>query len=284
MLWMLTAVVMAVFASNAVLCRLALQSGLDPVTFTSLRLASGALSLWLIVRLRRTGAPRRDWLASLALFLYMITFSVAYERLPAAVGTLILSTSLEAGMLGYGLWSGERPGSAQTLGMGLALAGMIGLLWPGLSAPPPGSALWMLGAGAAWSVYCLRGRGQKDPVGASFRNFSGAVLPALILSIALRSHFAWNGTGAGWAVAAGAVTSSLAYTAWYLLVPHLTVSAAAVVQLSVPVFAALGGILFLNEPLTLHLLLSSVCVLAGLGMVLVGRPRRLPEAGSGPGA
>lgn len=275
MVLVLTALVMAVFASNSILCRLALQSGLDPATFTSLRLVAGAFSLWFIVRLRRSGPPRRDVAAALALFVYMIAFSLAYARLPAALGTLILSASLEACMLGYGLWRGERLRIGQTAGLLLALSGMVWLLWPGLSAPPPGSALWMLVAGAAWSVYCVRGRGQADPVSASFGNFLGAVPLALLVSVALRSDFAWSGPGAGWAVAAGALTSGTAYTAWYLLVPHLSVTAAAVVQLSVPVFAALGGLLFLDEPLTAHLLLSSVCVLAGLGLVLIGRGRRI---------
>ncbi len=274
----LTSLAMTAFAGNSILCRMALRNaGIDAATFTLIRIASGALMLWLIVRLRGN-APGNggNWLSALALFGYAAGFSFAYVSLPTASGALLLFGAVQATMIGYGLWSGERLQFIQIFGLGLALTGLVALLMPGLSAPPiPGSTL-MLGAGAAWGVYSLRGRSAEDPARATAGNFLRAVLPAAALG-ATRLH--WNfqdGWAVAYAVCSGAFASGIGYIIWYSALPGMKATTAATVQLSVPILAAAGGILFLGEPLTLRFFLASAGVLGGVFLVITGWRQSYP--------
>ncbi len=280
---LLTTLAMLAFAANSLLCRLALrETGIDAASFTTIRLASGALMLWLVVRLRggsaHTGGsadhpPHGSWASALALFAYAAAFSFAYRTLPAGAGALLLFGAVQATMIGYGLWRGERLGARQSAGMALAAAGLVGLLLPGLSAPPLQGAVLMLASGVAWGVYSLRGRGIANPAASTAGNFLRAVPFALVLSLAQLSSASVDAAGAAYAVASGALASGLGYALWYGALPLLRATTAATVQLSVPVLAALGAAAFLGEAITLRLMLSSLAVLGGIALV-IRSPRR----------
>ena len=274
---LLTMLAMIAFAANSLLCRVALRdTTIDAVTFTTVRLIAGALTLWLIVSLR-TGKPgvSGSWYSALALFAYAITFSWAYRSLSAAAGALLLFGAVQATMIAYGLWAGERLRVRQWIGLALALTGLAGLMLPGLSAPPLNGALLMMTAGMAWGVYSLRGKGAGDPAGATAGNFLRTVPIALALSLALLGDARWDQAGVWYAVASGAVASGIGYAIWFAALPGLKATSAATVQLSVPVIAAIGGILFLGESLTLRLVLASAAILGGIALVITGLPRKI---------
>jgi len=270
---LLTGLAMLAFAGNSLLCRAALQgTAIDAASFTTIRIAAGALTLWLIVQLRggeRSG--RGSWLSALALFAYAAGFSFAYQGLPAAVGALLLFGAVQATMIGYGLAHGERLRWGQWLGLILALSGLVVLLLPGLAAPPPFASALMLSAGAAWGIYTLRGRGAGDPTLVTAGNFLRAVPMALAASLVFAaSTDGWmtDTAGVGYAIASGAIASGVGYAIWYAAVPSLRATTAATVQLSVPVITAIGGVALLGEALSLRLVLASLAILGGIALVI----------------
>jgi len=270
---LLTALALLAFAANSLFCRAALRdTAIDAATFTTVRLVSGALTLWLIVMLRRGGPVLAgDWRSAAALFVYAIAFSLAYRSLTAAAGALLLFGAVQMTMTAYGLWRGERMRRLQWLGLAVALSGLAGLLLPGLSAPPLGGAVLMIAAGMAWGVYSLRGRGSGDPISATAGNFLRTVPLALACSLLLFDMARWDVTGAMLAVASGGLASGIGYAIWYAALPGLKASTAATLQLSVPVIATFGAIVFLDEQLTLRLVLAAVAVLGGIALVIAER-------------
>jgi drug/metabolite transporter (DMT)-like permease len=272
----LTLLTMIAFAGNSVLCRIALrETHIDPASFTAIRLASGAFVLWVLAGLLRRGQTGRgNWPSALALFAYAAGFSFAYVSLSAATGALLLFGAVQATMIGHGIWNGERQTPWQIVGLLLALGGLVGLLLPGLTAPPLlGSALMVI-AGIAWGIYSLRGKGTGDPTRVTTGNFVRSVPLAALLVLLPLARTQWDAAGAGYAVVSGAIASGLGYAVWYSVLPALRAVTAATVQLSVPVIAALGGIVFLGETLTARLVLASVATLGGIAMVTLNRPRR----------
>lgn len=274
-IFLLTALSLLAFAGNSLLCRAALrESAIDPASFTSIRLLAGAITLWLLLRLR-AGSARGggDWASAIALFVYAAGFSFAYVGLGAATGALLLFGAVQVTMIGIGLWNGERLRGWQLSGLLLAGSGLVALLLPGLSAPPLGSALLMVLAGLAWGVYSLRGRGSADPTRATAGNFLRAVPLALVLSLLAAHQFAFDGVGIGYALASGAITSGLGYMLWYTVLPSLRATQAATVQLSVPVLTAAAGVILLGESMSLRLLMTSIAVLGGIALVIAGGAR-----------
>lgn len=270
---LLTTLAMLAFAANSLLCRVALkETGIDAASFTAIRIASGALMLWLIVLIRGGGiGGHGSWLSAFALFAYAAAFSYAYVSLPAAVGALLLFGAVQATMIGYGVARGERFSPRQTLGLALACGGLVGLLLPGLSAPPLAGATLMIAAGVAWGVYSLRGRGGSNATALTAGNFIRALPFAAALSLAMLSHTTLDIAGIGYAIASGALASALGYAIWYTALPGLRATNAATVQLSVPVIATLGGAVFLDEAITTRLVLASIAVLGGIALVISGR-------------
>jgi drug/metabolite transporter (DMT)-like permease len=278
----LTSLAMIAFAGNSLLCRLALRhTQIDAASFTLVRLVSGAVVLGLVVGLRGGRRPSAgDWPSALALFVYAAGFSFAYVSLPTATGALLLFGAVQITMIGRGLWAGERLRAVQGAGCLLAFGGLVGLLLPGLSAPPLGGAVLMLGAGCAWGVYSLRGKGALDPVAVTAGNFLRAVPMALVVGAFLFKDLSLDRTGVAYAVASGALASGIGYAIWYSALPALKATTAATVQLSVPLIAAIGGIVFLAEPVTLRLALASVAVLGGIALVIMQGSRnegRMPR-------
>ncbi len=271
----LTALAMLAFAANSILCRIALErTAIDPASFTAIRLISGAAMLWLVVRMRGDATRLAgSWPSALALFVYAGGFSFAYVRLSAATGALLLFGTVQMTMMGHGIWSGERLGMRQACGYLLALGGLVGLLLPGLTAPPALAAALMVGAGVAWGVYSLRGKGQGDATGVTAGNFLRTVPLALALVLVLRDHLTLDSVGVGYAILSGALTSGIGYVIWYSALNVLKATTAATVQLSGPLIVALGGSVFLAEPLTLRWALASVAILGGIALVILQRSR-----------
>ena len=240
---LLTLLSMTLFAGNSVLCRLALlEYKMEPVTYTAVRLISGALMLWLIMAVRHKNVFKSGtWPGALSLFTYMACFSWAYVELPTAVGTLIIAVAVQT-----------------------TLVGLVFLLLPGLTAPPFFSSLIIFISGAAWGVYCLCGKGVSDPAASTAGNFMKAVPFTLLMMLCLPSQVSFDNPGMWYALAAGALASASGYVIWYMVVVRFTVTVAAVVQLSVPVITAIGGVLFVNEPITLRVALSSAAILGGI--------------------
>jgi len=274
---------MLAFAANSLLCRLALaQPRIDPGSFGSIRLLSGALVLALIVRMRAgsDAPPRSDWLAATMLFAYVALFSFAYLSLSAGTGALILFGAVQLTMLGAGLRAGERFAPAAWAGLAAAIAGLFYLVSPGVSAPAPLGATAMALAGAAWGVYSLRGRGIADPLAATASNFARAAPLALSALTAGAAHA--DAPGVALAVASGALSSGIGYVIWYAALRGLTAMRAATVQLSVPPIAAMGGALMLAEPITPRLMLASAAILGGIAVVLATRARAVARGATNP--
>lgn len=270
-----TACAMLAFAGNSVLCRLALRdTRIDPASFTAIRIASGALVLLLILRLRAGGAARGHWLSGLALFVYAAAFSWAYLGLSAGTGALLLFGAVQATMLGWGLVRGERLRAGQWAGLLVAMAGLVALLLPGLSAPPPDSAALMLLAGVAWGAYSLRAKGAGDPTAATAGNFLRALPWALAWLLLAWPQAGLDPMGAWLAVLSGGLASGVGYAVWYAALSGLRSSSAASVQLSVPVIAALAGVVLLGEPLGWRLALCALAVLGGIALVIALAPVR----------
>ena len=266
----LTTLALIAFAANSVLCRMALGEGaIDAAGFTTIRLLSGAAALWLLLRFFLAGGlPRSSgsWQAATMLFVYALAFSFAYLALNAGTGALILFGSVQITMFSAGLLRGERLGTWAWIGFALAAGGLIFLVLPGVSAPEPAGSLLMAAAGAAWGLYCLPGRAGRNPLEHTTANFARATPMAIAASILLagRSHF--SSSGIVLAIISGAVTSGCGYVIWYSALRHLTILRASIVQLCVPVLAALGGVAFLGESMTWRLTVSGALILGGVGL------------------
>lgn len=274
----LTVFALVAFAGNSLLCRVALrETAIDAASFTSIRLVSGALTLWLIARsVSRSRGVEGSWASALALFVYAAGFSYAYTALTAATGALLLFGAVQATMIGQRLWARERLPLRQAAGLGLAVGGLVSFLAPGIARPSLHGTLLMLAAGVAWGIYSVRGIAAANPIAVTAGNFLRAVPLALALSLVMQARVSIDGAGIAYAVASGALTSGVGYVIWYAVLPSLKPIRAASVQLSVPVIAAFGGVLLLGEPLDLRLVIASIAVLGGIALTIAGRsPRAL---------
>ncbi len=279
---LLTALALVAFAGNSLLCRAALSTpGFDAARFTTVRLISGAVALVLIVRpFRRIHRGAGSWTSAAALFAYAAGFSWAYLRLTTGTGSLLLFGAVQATMNLVGWRSGERIGPRAFAGLGLAFAGLGILVAPGVAAPPLDGALLMLGAGVAWGIYSLRGRGSRDPLGETAANFLRAALPAagmLFMVGFAGAKITLDGTEARplvYAILSGALASGLGYAIWYTALSGLSSTRAALVQLAVPPLAALGGFLLLGEAPTPRWAGATLLILGGIALGVLERPAK----------
>ncbi len=256
------------FAANSLLTRGALGGGyLDPMTFMVVRLASGTIMLALMVRFRTaTRSGRGSWLMAVALAGYAVAFTLAYTRIAAGAGALLLFASVHLTMFAAGLTRGERPSPRGLIGTALAVLGLVVLTMPGLAAPDLRGALMMIAAGACWGVYSLAGRRSADPLATTADNFLRATALTLPVAwVALDTPMV-STTGLALAVLSGAVASGLAYAVWYSVLPHLAAWRAALLQLAVPVITAAAAVIVLSEPMTTRLLLALALVIGGIGL------------------
>ena len=278
----LTAAALIGFAANSLLCRMALRPRLlDAATFTSIRIVSGALALLVVVGVGAAARTPRNapiagagsWSSAAALFAYAAAFSFAYLRIGAGTGALLLFGAVQATMLAWALRRGERLRWPEWAGLVTAIAGLVALVRPGLSAPDPAGAALMIAAGVSWGAYSLRGRGASRPLVATASNFARAVPLALALSLADMGSVHVSPRGALLAVASGTLSSGLGYGLWYAALGGLTATQAAVVQLSVPVLVAGGGVALLGETLTPRLVACGVVILGGVALAVLGRQK-----------
>ena len=270
---LVTALALTCFAANSLLCRAALRPGLvDPATFTAVRVASGAVVLAALVLVRGKGGPRQGgWTSAAMLFAYAAAFSLAYVRLHAGTGALLLFASVQATMLGWSLRAGATLRAVQWLGIAIAAAGLVLLTAPGAASPGPAGAGLMVAAGVAWGVYSIRGRSAADPVATTAGNFVRALPFAVAWVVASAASSHGSATGLALAAISGAVTSGGGYVLWYAALPVLGAARAGTLQLAVPVLAAAAGVVLLGEPLTLRLVIAAAAIVAGIALAVRAR-------------
>lgn len=264
---------MLAFAANSVLCRLALDVyATDPAAFSLIRLFSGAIALIVIAAFSNTSARlsirQGEWRASFFLTVYVLGFSFAYLWLDAGTGALILFSTVQITMLAAALYEGDRPRVIEWVGWLLALMGVVVLTLPGNFAPSLKGMLLMVAAGVAWAGYTLRGRAAKQPLLATTGNFFQATVIALLPCLYLLEWVNLPWQGVILALLSGVAASAIGYVLWYRVLVHITTVRAALVQLSVPVLAAIGGIFFINEPVTPRFIVSALLVLSGIGLAV----------------
>jgi drug/metabolite transporter (DMT)-like permease len=279
-----TSLALVAFALNSILCRTALRGGeADAAGFTALRLASGAVAL-IAIDYFFGAAPsslskRGNWSSAFFLFAYAVCFSFAYLGLTAGTGALILFGAVQITMIAWVIVQGERPTVLESLGIFLAAFGLVYLVFPGLAAPSGGSAALMAMAGASWGAYTLRGRASANPLGDTTGNFLRSIPMVGLTILPFLSQLHLSGRGVLLAVLSGALASGMGYTVWYAALKSLTSSRAAVLQLAVPVLAALLGGIFLKESMTIRLAGAMVLILGGIGLTIAGKRRTLqPKA------
>ena len=269
-----TAFALIAFAANSVLCRLALGEGLiDAASFSTVRLVSGALVLLLVRVAGKTdrAADSSKWTSAFMLFLYAVTFSFAYISLNTGTGALILFAAVQAIMIIFAIYKGERPGVMGILGLLIALAGLTYLVFPGLAAPSPVGAVLMALAGVSWGIYSLQGRGSVSPVAVTTDNFLRSTPFVILISLIFFQNLHVTVAGAFFAALSGGLTSAIGYVIWYAALRDHSATRAALVQLLVPLLAALGGVVLLHEPLTLRLVFSSFMIIGGVALALTKR-------------
>lgn len=268
-----TSFALTAFAFNSILCRLALRGEeADAVGFTSVRLAAGAVTLIVLSYFSKgKGMKRGDWPSAFFLFAYAICFSFAYLGLTAGTGALILFGSVQMTMVAAAILRGERPSSLEWLGLIVAVSGLVYLVFPGLESPSLTSSLLMAAAGAAWGFYTLRGRSSSEPLADTTGNFVRSVPIIAIVAMPYLSKTHLSFRGATLAILSGAVASGIGYTVWYAALKHHTATRAAVLQLAVPVIAAMIGILFLAEAANTRLFVAAALILSGIGLTIGGK-------------
>lgn len=292
-LFLMTFLCLTLFASNSILCRGALVTWhMEPFQYTALRALSAAAMLaafcvFGIIRAQkpapsesgeRTGSVWRglweqsSWLGAASLFTYMMCFSLGYVDIPSAAGTLIINVSVQFCMVGWGIANNDRPGMKQTTGLAIALAGLVALMLPGLTAPPLLNSFLMMGSGLAWGVYSLVGRRSSSAALATAGNFIRCI-PAGIAAgaIAFCTEHAPELPAVACALAAGGLASAMGYILWYVVVPRYSLVSSSIIQLSVPIITAVLAVAFLAETITLRLVLCSVLILGGIGLAVVSR-------------
>ena len=279
-LFLLVTLTMTAFAANSLLARLALGAGaIDAASYTFVRLGAGALVLVALASVQKKAAvgtvlKNGHWMSAMALFVYAAGFSYAYLVLETGMGALILFAMVQATMIGWGLYRGDRPLVFEWMGLIIAFCAFIWLVSPGLSAPDPVGTFLMAAAGVAWGVYSLRGRGAVDPLAATAGNFALSLPAGLVVFVIAVGSVSADPFGIFLAVVSGALTSGLGYALWYRVLPQITATQAAIVQLTVPVIAAAGGVVFAGEPVTVRFAIASLLILGGVALAIIAKSKR----------
>lgn len=274
----LTCLALVAFAANSVLCRLALgNASIDAASFTAVRLVAAALTLLLVLALREQAFRPSVWARSGSikgagyLFVYAASFSLAYVQLDTATGALILFGTVQLTMILVGLLQGQKLNAPEAVGLAVAFSGFVYLILPGLTTPSAVGFVLMMMAGIAWGFYTLNGRGSVTPVLDTSANFIRTLPLAVVLLLVFAQDIQITAAGFWLAVGSGAFASGIGYSLWYAALPALTAIQAGVFQLTVPLIAALGGIVFVGESLTVRLVLAGMLLLGGIGLVLWGK-------------
>lgn len=290
-----TLIAILAFSANAIICRWTLDNGyIDPVSFSSFRLGAGAVMLFIVMALTKgqqasknhiksTTVPSQkgSWKTSLYLFIYALTFSYGYVSISTATGALILAGVVQLTMIGYALRNGDKLHGAEWLGLGLALVGLVYLMYPKLTSPSWWGLVMVVISAYTWAIYSLTGRHSLNPITDTAYNFY-RTLPMILLliagSLAFTDVISLTPIGVAMAILSGGVTSGLGYIIWYKVLPRLSSSLASACQLLVPLFAAFGAHWLIDEPITLHFIIAATMMLGGLALVLIGHNQHRKKA------
>jgi drug/metabolite transporter (DMT)-like permease len=272
----LASIALLAFAGNSVLCRLALiDNSIDPLSFTAVRLTSGALILLLLVFSRSASAGKTaisnetgSWYAAIMLFAYAVLFSWAYVSMDTATGALILFASVQITMVLMSLIKGNRLSLGEWLGLLVSAFGFIYLVAPEVQKPSMSGFVMMMFSGVAWAAYTIKGQAAQDALRVTAFNFLRTIPLLLVLLIVMLGQPTITSRGVLLAVASGAITSGLGYAVWYAALQHLATTNAAVIQLLVPILAAIGGLSLAGEALSMRLVVSALLVLGGILLVV----------------
>ena len=262
------------FASNSILCRLALAKNLiDAYSFTLIRIFSGVIVLSLIVLIRNRGQFKLagKFSSGFFLILYALLFSLAYLKIPAATGALILFGSVQITMIGWSLFFGAGPEVNEWIGFILATLGLVYLLFPGIKAPDPRGALYMGLAGVGWGAYSILGKKSQNPILDTAGNFTKGLLLLLPTLILASKYGNLSEHGIELAIISGAITSGLGYSIWYTVLPKIKSTQAAILQLLVPVIAAVMGAIILHETISSRLLIAGFIIVIGI-LITIKKP------------
>ena len=271
-LFLLCLLTMVAFAANSVLNKFGVSAGgMDPSLFALVRILAGAVVLTGLLVLRDGGltwVASGRWAAVLSLSAYMCGFSLAYLTLDAGAGALILFGMVQVTMFLAAILRGDLIPALRWAGMAVAFGGLCVLLWPdGAGGLNLIGSTFMIVAGVGWGIYSLIGAKSSDALAATGANFVIATpLMALVLLPITTLEFSTPGLLS--AIASGAITSALGYALWYQVLPRLQTSIAATAQLSVPVIALAGGMLFLGEEVSIRFALAALLVLGGIALSL----------------
>jgi drug/metabolite transporter (DMT)-like permease len=282
-LFLLTSLTMCAFAANSVFNRLSLAEGeIGPSGFALIRTFSGAAILLLLVVLQsnkgasssRTNISVKHLSLSklsliniapmLALSVYILGFSYAYVTLDAGLGALILFGGVQITMFLGALYKREAISTQRWVGSLLAFCGMVWLFAPADDQLPILQALLMGTAAVGWGIYSLLGRKVTNPLRQTQRSFCFALPLVFLVYLVVPDKVELTQRGVMFAVLSGALTSGLGYALWYAILPKLETITASVAQLTVPIIALIGGMLLLNEPLTLRFAISAVLIMLGV--------------------
>jgi len=271
------------FAANSILARLALGSGdIDAASFTVVRLLSAILMLTILIKVRNKGnltpniKPKSSWFAALMLFVYAGSFSFAYLSLDTGIGALVLFAAVQITMVISNYFKGNRLQLVEFLGLIIAFSGFLYLIFPSLSKPSLQGFILMTVSGIAWAFYTLKGQGASDPLSATNINFARTLPFIVILFIFsfLSGLLNYTWPGLLLAIMSGSLASALGYYCWYLALAKLSITVASVIQLSVPIIAALGGVIFMAEPISFDFIIACSLVSTGILLVVLANYRK----------
>ncbi len=236
------------FAANSVITRFLVANDLvSPFALTVIRFGSGL---------------------GLLLAAYGFSISFGYLFIGAAAGTFVFFAAVVLSMtlLGVAL-EHERLGPRGLIGLALAVVGVFLLTYGGVALVTGIGVVLMIVTGVTWGAYSMFGRrftAHFSYALYSFAILSAVALPALLLTspgdlldvpVSLQ--------GWGLALYFGTISTALSYVVWHWALKRITASQGGVYQMLVPVGAAVMGIAFLSEEVTLSLV-------AGGGLIVLG--------------
>lgn len=273
------------FAANSILCRIALKGDyIDATSFTLLRLLSAAVVLFLLVFFNPSQPSAiklnkqvfaKYWLTSLMLFLYALSFSFAYISLSTGTGALILFGFVQITLVITSIIYGHKVDRLTSLGLGIALFGLGYLVYPSLLLPSFVNFILMSISGIAWGIYTLKGQNSQAPLLDTFYNFVFTIPLILLVTLFMLPSLSASAYGIVLSIASGGIMSALGYALWYKVVKHFTFIQSGVLQLSVPIIAALAGAMMLDEGISLSVAIATTLILTGIYLTLLGKKRRI---------
>jgi len=268
-LFLLSALTILFFSLNSIFCKAALQSdSIDPYSFSFFRLLFGVITLFLIslfINKKNTLDLKSNWLNGFFLFLYAICFSFSYISLDAGLGALILFAVVQITMVLFAFIKKEKFGLKKLLGISLALFGLFFLLYPSKDfSISTFHFILMVISGIGWAFYTLLGRSSTNAIKDTSNNFFKAFIITIFFVLFFIDDLNVTSTGLFWAFLSGSIASGLGYSIWYFVLKDLKIVTASVLQLLVPIISIFISIIFLDEKLTISLLVSTILVLGGI--------------------